>query len=98
MNTRIHKTPGRATLHFIFWNSPRDALVDRKTVAAGLCLSTNFLEQKALTGGFAPFVKIGRKCFYSKRAVLAWVQETGRVFRTTSDPSPKQPSFDFGGD
>mgnify|MGYP002737702915 CR=1 FL=1 len=71
----------------VFWTVPDDALLDRKTVAAGIGRSTKWVELKACTGGFVEFIKSGNKCLYRKGDVLAWLEANGRRVRTTSELS-----------
>ena len=66
-----------------------DALADRRVTAAGMGLSRDWLEQKAWLGGGPPFVKVGGRCLYRKRDVLAWLSQHGREMRSTSDTSKR---------
>lgn len=71
----------------VFWTVPDDALLDRRTVAAGIGYSTKWVEMRACYGGFIPFIKRGNKCLYRKGDVLAWLKATGQHVRTTSELS-----------
>jgi hypothetical protein len=64
----IHPKPVKsvAELRAEFWNAPDDALLDRKTVAAGIHRSIGWMELKAIHGGGIPFYKCGRRCLYRK--------------------------------
>jgi hypothetical protein len=68
--------PDRAALRSEFWAAPDDAWLDRRTVAAGLCMSTHWLEKFVTSGGGPPFRKVGlRRVRYRKRDVLFWFEQ-----------------------
>lgn len=69
----------------VFWTVPNEALLDRKTVAAGIGRSRKWLELKACSGGFVGFIKSGNKCLYRKGEVLAWLETNGRRVRNTGE-------------
>jgi hypothetical protein len=77
--------PDRADLRNEFWSAHADALLDRKTVAAGLNRSCGFLEQLATRGGGPAFFKAGtHRVLYRKSDVLSWFE--GYAQRITSTP------------
>lgn len=82
---RTHQQRPAADLHAVFWNAPIDSLLDRKTVAAGISRSRNWLEQAALRGGFVAYLKIGNRCLYRKADVLDWLGRKGQFVTTTSE-------------
>lgn len=78
--------PSHAELRDAFWSAPLDAPLDRKTVAAGLCRSTGWLELLATRGGGPPFLKCGsHRVLYVKRDVLGWWQNYTRRCTSTAD-------------
>lgn len=68
-----------------FYAAPNEALLDRKTVAAGIGFSLAWMEIKAVTGGGIPFLKVGRRCLYRKSDVLAWLETNGKKVGSTSE-------------
>lgn len=62
----------------VFWTVPNEALLDRRTVAAGIGRSTKWIEMRACYGGFVDFIKAGNKCLYRKSDVIAWLEANGR--------------------
>ena len=60
-----------------------DKLYDQGTIADHLGISPRTLEKLRLTGGFIPYVKIGRLCRYAGADVLAYVERQRR--NSTSD-------------
>ncbi len=74
-----------ARLRADFWAAPTNALLDRKTIAAGINFSVAWLEYKATAGGGIPFRKCGRLCFYTKFDVLDWLSKNSIYVRSTSE-------------
>ena len=72
MKQRNRPAPTQAELIQLFWSAPDEALLNRKTVAAGLSLSPITLEIYAVKGGGPPYVKRGQNVLYTKKDVLAW--------------------------
>jgi hypothetical protein len=73
----------RVSLRDLFWSAPVDAILDRRTVAAGLNRSVSWLEQLATKGGGPEYLKIGRhRVGYRKRDVVSWFDSY--VIRATS--------------
>lgn len=70
-----------------FWNAPNEALLDRKTVAAGILRSLGWMELKALTGDGVPYLKCGRRCLYRKSDALKWLEENSKRVSSTSEYS-----------
>lgn len=87
MSKRVHLFANKTVdgLRTEFWNAPSNALLDRKTTAAGIGYSPGWMEIKAITGGGIPFHKVGRRCLYRKSDALAWLKENSKYVRTTSE-------------
>lgn len=84
MKRRNRPISTKAELLGLFWSAPDDALLDRKTVAAGLNLSAITLEIYAVKGGGPAYIKRGRRVLYVKRDALAWhVAQSCRVASTS---------------
>ena len=87
---RLHETarPHRANVAQLrddFYNAPDDALLDRKTVAAGLNRSVSWLEKFATHGGGPTLLKVGNKSvLYRKRDVVRWFEGYVRRMNSTS--------------
>jgi hypothetical protein len=90
METGIEtRAPSIPDLRNDFWKSPDDALLDRRTTAAGLIRSNAWMELKATTGGGPPFLKCGRRVLYRKRDVLAWLEANSlQASSTSAYPQP----------
>lgn len=74
-DSRKRKQPHLAELRDAFWSAPNDALLDRRTVAAGLNVSVSLLE-KLVTNGRGPayldYGELGRLRRYRKADVIDW--------------------------
>src|SRR5262245_29404504 len=68
-----------------FLAAPEDALLDRRTVAAGLNISTSLLEKFACKGGGPPYHALGRLRRYRKGDVLDWYSRKVQRRWNTSD-------------
>jgi hypothetical protein len=77
----------KSELYNAFWAAQDDALVERQTMAAGLCMSVAWANVIAVKGGGPAFIKFGRKSFYRKLDVVDWINKTGRKARSTSELS-----------
>jgi len=82
---RNYPMPTQAELIQLFWSAPDDALLNRKTVAAGLSLSPVTLEIYAVKGGGPVYIKRGQHVRYVKRDVLAWHEAKSRRITSTSE-------------
>ena len=87
MPKRVHPTrvPSVAELRVDFWRAPDEALLDRKTAAAGMGYTVGWLEWTATHGGGPILTKIGRRVRYRKSDVLAWLAANSRRIERTSD-------------
>lgn len=74
-----------------FWSAPPEALLNRKTVAAGIVRSLGWMELKALTGGGVPYLKCGRRCLYRKSDALQWLELHSKRVHSTSEYSVSSP-------
>ncbi|MCW7540660.1 hypothetical protein OOT46_22840 [Aquabacterium sp. A7-Y] len=74
-----------AELRADFWRAPSEALLDRKTAAAGLGYTIGWMEWAATHGGGPLFTKIGRSVRYRKADVLAWLDANSRRVRSTAE-------------
>ncbi len=74
-----------ADLRVEFWQAPVEALLDRKTAAAGMGYTTGWLEWAATNGGGPILTKIGRTVRYRKADVLAWLEANSRRIERSSD-------------
>lgn len=72
-------------LRIEFWEAPTDALLNRKTIAAGLNRSMGWMELKATSGGGVPFYKCGRQCLYRKSDALKWLEDNSKMVASTSE-------------
>jgi len=93
---RLHQSakpprPDQVELRNQFWSAPHEALLDRKTVAAGLSRSTGWLELRATRGDGPPFLKVGtHRVLYRKGDVLVWFESYAKQLTSTSAlASPK---------
>jgi len=78
--------PEFALLRNLFCEAHPNALLDRKTVAAGLNRSVGWLEQLATKGNGPPFRKVGtHRVLYQKSEVVAWFDSYARRVTSTSD-------------
>jgi hypothetical protein len=68
-----------------FWSAPLEALLDRKTAAAGIGLTVGWLECVATHGGGPVLTKIGRSVRYRKADVLAWLDANSRRIQSTAE-------------
>jgi predicted DNA-binding transcriptional regulator AlpA len=64
-------------------NDEQHALLDPVAAAAFLGVSKSFLDKRRVRGDGPPFRKIGRRVFYWRNEVEAWVDQ----FRHTSTSS-----------
>ncbi len=89
MLVRQSARPPRAALTELrnaFCEAHADALLDRKTVAAGLNRSVGWLEALATKGGGPAFHKVGtHRVLYRKTDVIAWFDSYARRVASTSD-------------
>src|SRR3954453_8547997 len=87
---RLHQSsrpakPEQTELRNHFWAAPEQALLDRRTVAAGLSRSTGWLELRATKGDGPPFLKMGtHRVLYRKNDVLAWFDVYAKRLTSTS--------------
>ena len=91
INETKHSPKTSHTLRTEFWEAPIDALLDRKTIAAGLNRSMGWMELKATTGGGVPFYKCGRRCLYRKYDALQWLETHSKMVRSTSEYETRPP-------
>lgn len=77
--------PSAATLRAEFWQAPVEALLNRKTAAAGMGYTVGWLEWAATNGGGPILTKIGRSVRYRKSDVLAWLETNSRRIERSSD-------------
>jgi hypothetical protein len=68
-----------------FWDAPLEALLDRRTIAAGIMRSKGWMELRALKGGGVPYLKCGRRCMYRKEDALKWLEENSQQVDSTRD-------------
>src|SRR5262245_40789404 len=68
-----------------FWNAPLEALLDRRTIGAGIMRSKGWMELRALKGGGVPYLKCGRRCMYRKADALKWLEENSQRVDSTCD-------------
>ena len=81
---RTTQVASTADLRAEFWQAPDEALLDRKTAAAGMGYTVGWLEWTATHGGGPILTKIGRTVRYRKADVLAWLEaNSSRVERTS---------------
>jgi len=85
MPKRVLTTESAATLRAEFWQAPIEALLDRKTAAAGMGYTVGWLEWVATNGGGPTLTKIGRTVRYRKADVLAWLEANSRRIERTSE-------------
>ena len=64
----------------------RNELLSTKEAARYLRLSHRTLERYRVTGEGPRYLKVGRRVFYRRTDLDAWLD--GRVRRSTSDPGP----------
>lgn len=72
-------------LMHIFWEAPNEALLDRKTTAAGMGMSMGWMELKATHGGGVPFMKCGKRCLYKKSDVIKYIDDNYIIASSTSE-------------
>lgn len=87
MPKRAKNTPvaSAAELCADFWRAPDEALLNRKTAAAGLGFTVGWLEWAATHGGGPMLTKIGRSVRYRKADVLAWLDANSRRVERAAD-------------
>lgn len=85
MPKRVRTTESAVTLRAEFWQAPIEALLDRKTAAAGVGYTVGWLEWVATNGGGPTLTKIGRTVRYRKADVLAWLEANSRRIERTSE-------------
>lgn len=69
----------------IFLSAPADALLPTKIVAAYLNKSISWFNNKAISGGGIPFIKLGNKRLYQKQDVLGWLESNTKKVCSTSE-------------
>ena len=79
------RVPSTAELRADFWRAPAEALLNRKTAAAGMGYTVGWLEWAATHGGGPILTKIGRNVRYRKADVLARLEAHCRRVRSTSE-------------
>ncbi|MFN4343105.1 MAG: helix-turn-helix transcriptional regulator [Azonexus sp.] len=79
------RSTNAADLRAEFWRAPDEALLDRKTTAAGLGYTAGWLEWAATHGGGPVLTKIGRSVRYRKADVLAWLKAHSRRIHSTAE-------------
>jgi len=67
-----------------FLSAPADALLPTKIVAAYLNKSISWFNNKAISGGGVPFIKLGNKRLYQKQDVLVWLEANTEKVTSTS--------------
>ena len=82
---RPSRVTNAAELRAEFWRAPDEALLDRKTTAAGLGYTVGWLEWVAKQGGGPVLTKIGRSVRYRKADVLAWLKAHSRRIHSTAE-------------
>lgn len=80
----MRQSDAQETLRAEFWALPPDGLVDRPTIAAVLYLSKKSLELFAIKGGGPKYMRLGRKSYYRKSDVLAWIKKHGQEIEATA--------------
>lgn len=69
----------------LFLSAPADALLPTKIVAAYLNKSISWFNNKAISGGGIPFIKLGNKRLYQKQDVLGWLESNTKKVCSTSE-------------
>jgi predicted DNA-binding transcriptional regulator AlpA len=82
---RRNRPKNAADLRAEFWAAPSEALLDRKTAAAGLGYTVSWLEWAATYGSGPVLTKLGRSVRYRKSDVLAWLEANSRRIRSTAE-------------
>jgi predicted DNA-binding transcriptional regulator AlpA len=82
---RRNRPKSAADLRAEFWAAPSEALLDRKTAAAGLGYTVGWLEWAATHGGGPVLTKLGRSVRYRKADVLAWLEANSRRIHSTAE-------------
>ncbi len=85
MPKRVRTTASAAVLRAEFWQAPSEALLDRKTAAAGMGYTVGWLEWVATQGGGPVLTKIGRSVRYRKSDILAWLDANSRRIHSTAE-------------
>jgi hypothetical protein len=74
-----------AELRDFFWSAPDEALLDRKTVAAGLNRSVSWLEHFVTHGGGPEYLKVGpHRVLYRKGTVVRWFEQYSTKMSSSS--------------
>ena len=68
----------------LFLSAHVDALLPTKIVAAYLNKSISWFNNKAISGGGVPFIKLGNKRLYKKQDVLDWLELNTEKVTSTS--------------
>ena len=68
----------------LFLSAPADALLPTKIVATYLNKSISWFNNKAISGGGIPFIKLGNKRLYKKQDVLDWLELNTEKVTSTS--------------
>ena len=89
MPKRVRTPASAAALRAEFWHAPTEALLDRKTAAAGMGYTVGWLEWVATHGRGPTLTKIGRTVRYRKADVLAWLDANSRRIERTSELSDR---------
>lgn len=66
-----------------------DELLTTEEAARELRLKRTTLEHKRMRGDGPPFVKLGRKVFYRRSALVGWVNAQERTSTAPMPPKPK---------
>ena len=74
----------RRSLRAEFYALPPEALIDRDTTAAVRYVERQSLELEAIKGGGIPYRRIGRRVFYRKADVLAWMESQSAIIHNTA--------------
>ena len=69
----------------LFLSAPADALLPTKIVATYLNKSISWFNNKAISGGGIPFIKLGNKRLYKKQDVLDWLDINTKKVSSTSE-------------
>jgi hypothetical protein len=80
----------RPKLNQEFWAGDDETLFPRKTTAAGIQYTPEYLEAAAVHGGGPPFFKLeGGRVLYRKRDVVAWLMSRAKLVGSTSEYDEK---------
>lgn len=79
----------RSSLRAQFWAGPPEAEFDRPTVGALLDVGAKSMELRASRGDTPPYVIRGKRAWYKKADVLAWLEKSGHTVRSTAERAAK---------